>query len=144
MTDDRDYDEHDTDQPQGQDRNWRELRTKAEEYEKRARAAERELAFAKAGISLDDPKLAYFRKGYDGDLDPHAIKAAAIEAGFLKDDSEPDPSEIDAHRRLADASAGAEPATEIALEDALNAAKSPEEVMAIASAAGLPTVNDTA
>lgn len=43
----------------------------------------RELAFAKAGIPLTDPKMNYFVKGYEGDLEPEAIREAATEAGFL-------------------------------------------------------------
>ena len=43
----------------------------------------RELAFAKAGIPLTDSKMNYFVKGYDGDLEPEAIREAAVEAGFL-------------------------------------------------------------
>jgi len=50
---------------------------------KRADIAERKLAFAEAGISLTDPKTAYFLKGYDGELTGEAILAAATEAGFL-------------------------------------------------------------
>lgn len=48
------------------------------------KAAQRELAFMKAGIPADDPKMGYFIKGYEGELDPGAIKQAAIEAGFLE------------------------------------------------------------
>lgn len=44
----------------------------------------RELAFARAGISLDDPKMRYFVKGYDGEYTPEAVTAAAIEAGFVQ------------------------------------------------------------
>lgn len=43
----------------------------------------RQITFAKAGISVDDPKMKYFVKGYDGDLEVEAIRAAASEAGFL-------------------------------------------------------------
>jgi DNA-binding PucR family transcriptional regulator len=43
----------------------------------------RELAFAKAGIPLTDPKMNYFVKGYEGELEPDAIREAATEAGFL-------------------------------------------------------------
>lgn len=43
----------------------------------------RELAFAKAGIPLTDSKMNYFVKGYDGELEPEAIREAAVEAGFL-------------------------------------------------------------
>ena len=43
----------------------------------------REVAFAKAGIQLDDPRMTYFVKGYEGDLEPDAIREAATTAGFL-------------------------------------------------------------
>lgn len=43
----------------------------------------RELAFTKAGINPDDPKMRYFVKGYDGELTAEAVRAAAVEAGFL-------------------------------------------------------------
>lgn len=43
----------------------------------------RELAFAKAGIPLTDPRMNYFVKGYEGELEPDAIREAATEAGFL-------------------------------------------------------------
>lgn len=43
----------------------------------------RELAFTKAGIDTEDPKNKYFLKGYDGELEVGAVKAAAIESGYL-------------------------------------------------------------
>ena len=43
----------------------------------------RQITFARAGISVDDPKMKYFVKGYDGDMEVEAIRAAANEAGFL-------------------------------------------------------------
>lgn len=43
----------------------------------------RELAFAKAGLPLDDPRMNYFVKGYDGEMEPDAIREAATAAGFL-------------------------------------------------------------
>lgn len=43
----------------------------------------KELAFYKAGISMDDPKMRYFVKGYDGEMTAEAIRAAALEAGFI-------------------------------------------------------------
>jgi hypothetical protein len=43
----------------------------------------RELAFAKAGLSMDDPKMKYFVKGYEGEMSADAIREAALEAGFL-------------------------------------------------------------
>lgn len=47
--------------------------------------ATRELAFVKAGIDSADPMAKYFVKGYDGELSPDAIRAAAIEARLIQD-----------------------------------------------------------
>lgn len=58
---------------------------KAKENEARAEKAERDLAFAKAGLDLSDKKVKYFMAGYDGDMEADKIKAAAIEDGFLPD-----------------------------------------------------------
>jgi hypothetical protein len=111
--DDFDADDEPAEEPQGRTvtisrKQIRRLEQKAA----RADAAERELAFAKAGVDLADPKLSYFAKGYSGDLTPDAIKQEAINAGFLAD---PQPSneeverdtELDAHDRLGNAAAGA-------------------------------------
>lgn len=74
----------------------------------------RELAFAKAGIPLDDPKMNYFVKGYDGELEVEAIREAASSAGFIQVAQEQDVSEspelqqtAQAQRRVMAASAGA-------------------------------------
>lgn len=142
-TDDYDDDDEQPDQPSKQERNWKELRGKASEYEQRAKAAERRLAFVEAGIKLDDPKAKYFVNGYDGEIDPDAIRQAAIEAGFLEDTTTTPPAEEEALGRMTEAATGAEPAGQIRLEDAINQAESPEEVMRIAAAAGMPTVQDS-
>lgn len=47
--------------------------------------ASRELAFVKAGINTADPMAKYFVKGYDGEISPDAIRAAAIEARLIQD-----------------------------------------------------------
>lgn len=49
----------------------------------KAAKLERENAFLRAGVDPDDPKLGYFYRGYNGELSSDAIKAAAIEAGFI-------------------------------------------------------------
>jgi hypothetical protein len=68
---------------------------------------ERRLAFADAGINTSDAKLGYFAKGYDGPLDPAAIKAAAVEAGFLDAPAPVVPDEERAaHERVSAAAAG--------------------------------------
>lgn len=71
----------------------------------------RELAFAKAGLPLDDPKMNYFVKGYDGELDADAIREAATSAGFLAvaqpEQTGMSPDTAAAQQRVAAASAGA-------------------------------------
>jgi hypothetical protein len=42
-------------------------------------------AFRAAGINPADSRQAYFVKGYDGEVETEAIRAAAIEAGFITD-----------------------------------------------------------
>lgn len=49
-----------------------------------AEAAKRELAFVKAGVPLDNPVAKYFIKGYDGEITPEAIRAAAEEANLVQ------------------------------------------------------------
>ena len=57
----------------------RELRKQVAEFS----ATQRELAFVKAGIDPASPQAKYFVKGYDGDLTPEAIRAAAEEAQLI-------------------------------------------------------------
>jgi hypothetical protein len=79
------YIEDDDQQDDGNEdfKNLRAKAKKADAYERENSTLKRELAFVKAGVPLDDPKMSYFVKGYDGELDPQAIKDAAIEAGFM-------------------------------------------------------------
>jgi hypothetical protein len=53
------------------------------QLEKELADIKRELAFAKAGLPMNDPRMNYFVKGYDGDMTAEAIREAAMEAGFL-------------------------------------------------------------
>jgi len=89
------------------------LRKAAEENPKlkaELNAAKRELAFVKAGIPLEDPKMSYFVKGYDGDLEADAIRQAAVDAGFITiQQQQPDPVQQQAQasqQRVMQASAG--------------------------------------
>ena len=78
-------DTHDDDDRGDEDfKNLRAKARKADQYERELAQAKRELAFVRAGVPLDDPKMTYFVKGYDGDLEPDAIRSAAIEAGFMQ------------------------------------------------------------
>lgn len=108
MPDDDDLDESPTvTLKRSEIRNLEKRAKLADEAEARAAAAERSLAFAKAGIDLTDTKSNYFVKGYEGELDPEAIKAAAIKDGFLPaPDVAPDNSgDADALGRMAEAAA---------------------------------------
>ena len=70
-------------------KNLRAKAKKADQYERELETLKRELAFTRAGIPMEDPKMGYFVKGYEGDLDPTAIRQAAIEAGFMSAPQQP-------------------------------------------------------
>lgn len=93
--------------------NMKMLRKKAKDYDdvvgERDRF-KRELEFFRAGIP-DTPATRYFRRGYEGDLDVAAIRAAAAEAGFI--DADEDTAEVDEEHdaldRVTAASSGTSP-----------------------------------
>lgn len=76
--DETDVDEQET--PKG----LRRAASKSKQLEAELQAAKRELAFIKAGIPVEDPRMSYFVKGYDGDISAEAIRQAAISAGFMQ------------------------------------------------------------
>lgn len=128
MSDNYNDDDLDTDVEEFSDESPRGLRraaNKAKKLEAELTNLRRELAFAKAGIPMNDPKMNYFVKGYEGELDPDAIREAAEEAGFLNVDqpaesatqvSSQEAPEAAAQQRVMRASVGA--ATEDISEDA--------------------------
>lgn len=65
---------------------WKRKQEQARKAAERERdEARREAAFLRAGIDPEAKGIgAYFVKGYDGDLDPAKIRAAAVEAGVLQ------------------------------------------------------------
>jgi hypothetical protein len=102
-------DEIDTQDETGPDgiKSLREKARKADKFEKELEQTRRELAFMRAGIPLDRPGITYFVKGYEGELEPEAIKAAAVEAGFLTQQQDPQrQAQAQAQSRAADLSAG--------------------------------------
>lgn len=112
----------------------------------------RELAFAKAGIPLNDAKMNYFVKGYEGELEPDAIREAAVEAGFLVAPDAPQEQASDpgvevaaqAQQRVMAASAGAtsEDITEAAAISRMEAAMQEggiEAMLDVARQYGIPT-----
>lgn len=89
--------------------------------ETRAKKAEKALAFLMAGIDPDSPKAKWFVKGYDGKVEPDAIKAAALEAGIIAPEAPPEPDPdtaegIAAAARIAQAGNGANPHTPLGTE----------------------------
>lgn len=103
----------------------------------RAEAAERKLAFAEAGLPLNDPKMAYFVKGYDGDINTEAIRTAATEAGFLTAPVvDVDAEALARTQQVAAGATSANAGPEQAYFDAMNAAETPEQVVAVAAKFG--------
>lgn len=94
---------------------FKQLRAKAKKYdtvERENAQLKRENAFIKAGIPMEDPKIGYFVKGYEGDLEPSSIRQAAIDAGFITVTEQPDPvldQAREGQQRVMAASAGTEP-----------------------------------
>jgi hypothetical protein len=80
------------------------------QLEKELLETKRLLAFARAGIDPDDPRMKYFVKGYEGDLTAQAVREAATEAGFItvKSSESKVPQEIaEAQDRVVSAAVGA-------------------------------------
>ena len=102
-----------------------------------AEAERRELAFVKAGIDPTSPMAKYFVKGYDGELNPEAIRQAAVEAQLISPPLAPSQTEeAQAWNRTAKIAAGsqtAQPPVEWAKR--LDEATSREEVEQILSEA---------
>lgn len=150
------------DQQQSQSRSsqndLRNLRKKAKDYDELAAKValyERNETFRAAGIDPNDPKAKYFVKGYDGELSAEAIKAEAEAAGLLQTkEAQEQQQQVSAeealrrkqqelsHSRMDGAGAGAAPQTPDAQADLIakmESAKSMEELLQIATNAGLPT-----
>lgn len=148
--------EEETEENYGDDslKGLRKQAAKAKRLESEMWDMQRELAFARSGLPLDDPALQYFIKGYDGDLDAEMILDAAEAAGFIEfvddDDDEPESDynpASEAQSRVMNAAAGgtAENVTEAAalsrMTDALNEG-GVEAMLAVAQEYGIPTTSD--
>jgi hypothetical protein len=150
-----DFTDDEPEQPPRENPNIKQLREKAERHDEavaRANAAERELAFAKAGIPLADTKMGYFVKGYDGELTPEAIRTAATEAGFIEPPAQPQQqspqgqgmaAEVDAPAwgRMAEATAAPSASPPRDFNAEIAAAKSQDDVLRIAKEAGISVTN---
>lgn len=139
----------------------RELRRKAKAHDELAAKVaqfERDNAFRDAGINPTDAKAKYFVKAYDGEMTADAIKAEALEAGLLQtkeQQQEADAQQQEAgqqralqeqsHSRMDGASQGAgqqSPDAQAELVAKMSAATSMDELIDIATAAGMPTIKN--
>lgn len=143
--------EDESEGPAGLRKYAKDQEAKAREAEAALAAAQRELAFAKAGLPLNDPKMTYFVKGYDGDLNPEAIKAAAEAAGFLAPaEAQVPPEELAQHQAVAQLSAGATGTPTFQgpyyenpqYQQEIRMARTPDEVLAKVRAAGGTVMDD--
>lgn len=124
----------------------RRLERKAKEagkHEARAAAAERELAFYRAGLNPSDPRMKWFSKGYDGPLDVDAITEAAVEAGIIEPNrAAASDDESRAHQAAASLSGGSTGNTTADNEQAylheLASARSPDEATQVMLKYGKP------
>ena len=157
MTDnysDDDYSDIQAEEPSGDAGDIKSLRRAAngkKQLEKELEDLRRELAFTKAGINPDDPKMRYFVKGYDGEMTAEAVRQAAAEAGFLpSQQSGPSPVQqaaAAAQDRVAMAAAGAivEDASEDAALARLEAAMEEggvEAMLEVARQYGIPIATE--
>lgn len=97
-----------------------------------AEAAKRELAFVKAGVPFDNPVAKYFIKGYDGEITPDAIRAAAEEANLIQPSkqAEETKAEQEVWGRISKASRAGERSESVEdWETKINNARNPDEVM---------------
>lgn len=133
-------------------KNLRAAANRAKKLEAELNQMKRQMAFYQAGISQDDPRMQYFIKGYDGELEPDAIRSAATEAGFLQPQAESQEAPQEnpvaaAEQRVMAASAGAvaednsEAAALAKLESAL-AEGGVEAMLDVARSYGVPTTTD--
>lgn len=121
-------------------RNLRAIAKTHQEDSAKLAVLERENAFAKAKLDLDDPKMGYFIKGYEGDLEPEKIREAAVQAGFVAQQQQIPPAEMAGHQQMGAAAAGGEAGPPFDLGKAIADAQSPEEVMRLMTEKGHATI----
>lgn len=129
------------DDPAGLRRQLKERGDRISTLEAENQTLKRDAAFSAAGIPADGAAK-WFRQGYDGDLTPDAIKAAAEADGIITPPPPPEPdtppAEQQAHAQ-ADAAAATPPPVPPDFEQqmAAAAAKGNEALNAFMDAAGL-------
>ena len=83
-------DEFDGDDDPGSIKSLRRAANRAKKLEAELNGMKREVAFQRAGLPMEDPRMKYFADAYNGELDEDAILDAAEAAGFIEfvDDDE--------------------------------------------------------
>ena len=127
----------------------RKLENRATSAEARAEVAEAKLAsyerqdtFRSAGIDLNDPRVKYFVKGYEGELDVDAIRMEAEAAGFLNNEIEPSSQPVAndalvAEQRIQAAGEGGDPVSPSNLEAQIRATTDQDQLRALMESQGI-------
>ena len=130
--------------------NWRrELETRAKEAEEKAATLELELSsiqrrdtFRSAGLDPDDPRVKYFVKGYEGELDADAIRQEAEAAGFLGAETSVAQNSalnntLSAEQRILIAGEGGDPVLPPDLDSQIRATNNEDELRALLESNGI-------
>tara|TARA_B100000530_G_scaffold22483_2_gene14580 strand:+ start:15235 stop:15711 length:477 start_codon:yes stop_codon:yes gene_type:complete len=127
----------------------RKLENRATSAEARAEVAEAKLAsyerqdtFRSAGIDLNDPRVKYFVKGYEGELDVDAIRMEAEAAGFLNNEIEPSSQLVAndalvAEQRIQAAGEGGDPVSPTNLDAQIRATTDQDQLRALMESQGI-------
>ena len=116
---------------------------RASAAEERLSGYERRDTFRTAGLDLDDARVKYFVKGYEGELDAEAIRQEAMSAGFLGENSPPVQAEamiqdaVEAEQRIQAAGEGGDPVSPTDLEAQIRATKDPDELRRLMESQGI-------
>jgi hypothetical protein len=144
LEDDYDEDQPDEDEESPVVRDLRKKASKADKVEREAQELRTENALLKANLgTLSERQRKAILATHDGDLTPEALKATALDLGFIEAEA-PAPAQVPEdeqaeHQRAAEATsaAPASEATVTTLDDKIAAARSPEELDAILAQEGL-------
>ena len=130
--------------------NWRrELETRAKEAEEKAATLEQQLSsiqrrdtFRSAGLDLDDARIKYFVKGYEGELDAEAIRQEAEAAGFLGAETSVAQNSVvydilTVEQRIQAAGDGGDPVVPLDLDDLIRATNNEDELRALLESNGI-------
>jgi len=130
--------------------NWRrEMETRLKDAEARALDAEdrasgyeRRDTFRSAGLDLDDARIKYFVKGYEGELDAEAIRQEATAAGFLGGETSVAQNSaldntLNAEQRILIAGEGGDPVLPPDLDSQIKATNNEDELRALLESNGI-------